>query len=265
MTGSAGAGEGAVNPETILADLEAGTVRAAEPDPALPGGWRVNPEVKGAILGRFADRTMLEWSVGPFTFRDRVGVPPRDLAGGPWRVVPGGTAVRAGTYLAPGVVIMPPSYVNVGAWVGADTMVDSMVLVGSCAQVGERVHLSAGVVIGGVLEPANAMPVIVEDEAFVGAGCALLDGVRIARGAVIAAGVTLTGTSRLYDAVRGVVLQGTAEAPLVVPPGAVVVPGSRRILGRFAEEHGLSTAAAILVKDRDEGTTARVALESALR
>lgn len=261
MTGA----EQAVSTETILEDLEAGRVRAASPDPSVPGGWRVNAEVKAAILGRFGDKSMLEWSVGPFTFRDRAGVPPRDLAGGPWRIVPGGTTVRAGTYLAPGVVVMPPSYINVGAWVGADTMVDSQVLVGSCAQVGEKVHLSAGVVIGGVLEPANAMPVIVEDGAFVGAGCSLLDGVRVSRGAVIAAGVTLTGTSRLYDNVRGVVLQGTAEAPLVVPANAVVVPGTRRIGGAFADEHGLSTAVAIIVKDRDEGTSARVALESALR
>jgi 2,3,4,5-tetrahydropyridine-2-carboxylate N-succinyltransferase len=254
-----------VDAATILEDLEAGRLRAAEPDPATPGGWRVNPEVKAAILARFTDRTMLEWSVGPFTFRDRAGVPPRDLAGGPWRVVPGGTTVRAGTYLAPGVVIMPPSFVNVGAWVGADTMVDSAVLVGSCAQVGASVHLSAGVVIGGVLEPANALPVIVEDEAFVGAGCALLDGVRVSRRAVIAAGVTLTGTSRLYDLVRGRLLAGTAESPLVVPPGAVVVPGSRRLEGPFAAAHGLSVGAAIIVKDRDEGTSARVALEGALR
>jgi 2,3,4,5-tetrahydropyridine-2-carboxylate N-succinyltransferase len=251
--------------DTILEALEAGQVRAAEPDPAFPGRWRVNPDVKAAILARFADKSMLEWSVGPFTFRDRAGVPPRDLAGGPWRVVPGGTTVRSGTYLAPGVVIMPPSYVNVGAWVGADTMVDSAVLVGSCAQVGERVHLSAGVVIGGVLEPANALPVIVEDDAFVGAGCALLDGVRVSSRAVIAAGVTLTGTSRLYDVVRGRLLTGTQESPLVVPPGAVVVPGTRRLEGAFAAEHGLALGAAIIVKDRDAGTSARVALESALR
>ena len=144
-------------------------------------------------------------------------------------------------------------------------MVDSHVLVGSCAQIGARVHLAAGVTIGGVLEPAGARPVIVEDDAFVGAGCALLDGVLVGREAVIAAGVTLTGTSRLYDLVRERVLIGTAESPLAVPPGAVVVPGARSVGGGFADEHGLSISVAVLVKDRDPGTTARVALEAVLR
>ena len=160
---------------------------------------------------------------------------------------------------------MPPSYVNVGGWIGQDAMIDSHVLVGSCAQIGARVHLGAGVTIGGVLEPAGARPVIVEDDAFVGAGCGLLDGVLIGRGAVIGAGVVLTGTSRLYDLVRGQILVGRAEAPLVVPADAVVIPGSRGLEGSFAVEHGLSASTAILVKDRDAGTDARVALESALR
>jgi 2,3,4,5-tetrahydropyridine-2-carboxylate N-succinyltransferase len=258
--------DAAIDPDRVLDDLEAGRVRAAEQDATAPDGWRVRPEVKAAILARFADRTTLDWSVGPLTFRDRAAVPPRDdLAGGPWRIVPGGTAVRRGAYLGGNVVVMPPSYVNVGAWVGADTMVDSGVLVGSCAQIGAGVHLSAGVVVGGVLEPPNALPVIVEDEAFVGAGCALLDGVRVGRRAVIAAGVILTGTSRLYDLVRGRVLIGTQDDPLVIPAGAVVVPGSRRLDGPFAVEHGLSVGAAVIVKDRDDGTSARVALESALR
>ena len=256
----------AVNPRTILDDLEAGRVRAAEPDPTAPDGWRVRPEVKAAILACFADRTTRDWIVGPLTFRDRTAVPPRDdLADGPWRIVPGGTAVRRGTHLGEGVVVMPPSYVNIGAWVGPDTMVDSHVLVGSCAQIGARVHLAAGVTIGGVLEPSGARPVIVEDDAFVGAGSALLEGVLVGRGAVIGAGVTLTGSSRLYDLVRGRVLEGTAGAPLVVPPGAVVVPGSRSLAGAFAAEHGLSVSVALLVKDRDGGTSARVALEGALR
>ena len=189
-------------------------MRAAEPDPAAPDGWRVRPEVKTAILACFLDRTTADWSAGPLQFRDRASVPPRDdLAGGPWRIVPGGTAVRRGAHLGEGVVVMPPSYVNIGAWIGPGTMVDSHVLVGSCAQIGAGVHLGAGVTIGGVLEPPGARPVIVEDDAFVGAGSALLEGVLVGRRAVIGAGVTLTGTSRLYDLVRGRILEGTAEAP----------------------------------------------------
>lgn len=253
-------------PSTILADLDAGTRRAAVPDPGCPGGWRVDAEVKAAILACFRDRTTTEWDLGGvLRFRDRVGLPVKDLLGGGWRVVPGGTSVRAGVHLAPGVVLMPPSFVNVGAWIGEDTMVDSHVLVGSCAQVGARVHLSAGVSIGGVLEPAGARPVIIEDDAFVGAGASLLEGVLVGSGAVIGAGVILTGTSRLYDLVRDRVLRGTREAPLAVPPGAVVVSGSRALEGEFARANGLSVSVALLVKDRDAGTDARLTLEGALR
>ena len=254
-----------IDPATLLDDLEAGRLRAAEPDPTAPDGWRVRPEVKTAILGLFRDRTAATWEAGPLTFRDRAAVPPRDLRDGPWRIVPGGTAVRRGAHLGTDVVVMPPSYINIGAWVGDATMVDSHVLVGSCAQIGARVHLAAGVTIGGVLEPPGGRPVIVEDDAFVGAGSALLEGVLVGRGAVIGAGVTLTGSSRLYDIVRGRLLTGTAEAPLVVPAGAVVVPGARSLTGTFATQHGLSVAVALLVKDRDPGTNARVALEDALR
>jgi 2,3,4,5-tetrahydropyridine-2,6-dicarboxylate N-succinyltransferase len=270
----AAAGRGLV---AILADLDAGTRRAAVPDPAAPGGWRADPEVKAAILACFRDRTTKTWDLGgALRFRDRVGLPPKSLlegpeadaartAGRPWRIVPGGTSVRAGVYLGPGVVVMPPSFVNVGAWIGEDTMVDSHVLVGSCAQVGARVHLSAGVTLGGVLEPAGARPVIVEDDAFVGAGSSLLEGVLVGAGAVIGAGVVLTGTSRLYDLVRGRVLAGTPDAPLAVPPGAVVVPGTRALDGDLARAHGLSMTVALLVKDRDAGTDARLVLEEALR
>jgi 2,3,4,5-tetrahydropyridine-2-carboxylate N-succinyltransferase len=250
----------------ILAELDAGTRRAAVHDPSAPGGWRADPEVKAAILACFRDRATTTWDLdGALQFRDRVGLPPKDLLAGGWRVVPGGSSVRAGAYLGPGVVVMPPSFVNVGAWIGEDTMVDSHVLVGSCAQVGARVHLSAGVTIGGVLEPAGARPVIVEDDAFVGAGSSLLEGVLVGHGTVIGAGVVLTGTSRLYDLVRGRVIMGTVDAPLAVPPGAVVVPGTRTIPGPFAIEHGLSVSVPLLVKDRDAGTDARVALEEALR
>ena len=262
---------------SILGDLDAGRRRAAVPDPTAPGGWRADPEVKAAILGCFRDRATVTWDLGEvLRFRDRVGLPPKRLldgpdadaalaAGRPWRVVPGGTSIRAGVYLGPGVVVMPPSFVNVGAWIGEDTMVDSHVLVGSCAQIGARVHLSAGVSIGGVLEPAGARPVIVEVGAFVGAGSSLLEGVLVGAGAVIGAGVILTGTSRLYDLVRDRVLFGTVDAPLTVPPGALIVPGSRAVRGDFASSHGLSMSVALLVKDRDAGTDARVALEEALR
>ena len=246
--------------------MSLGCTRQKEIDPTAPDGWRVRPDVKAAILACFADRTTVDSAAGPLLFRDRAAVPPRDdLASGPWRIVPGGTAVRRGAHLADGVVVMPPSYVNIGAWIGEATMVDSHVLVGSCAQIGARVHLAAGVTIGGVLEPPGARTVIVEDDAFVGAGSALLEGVLVGRGAVIGAGVTLTGSSRLYDLVRDRVLAGTTEAPLVVPAGAVVVPGARAIPGAFAAEHGLSVSVALLVKDRDAGTSARVALEEALR
>jgi 2,3,4,5-tetrahydropyridine-2-carboxylate N-succinyltransferase len=265
------------SPPTILADLDAGRRRAAIPDPTAPGGWRVDAEVKAAILECFRDRTTETWDLGGvLRFRDRVGLPPKSLldgreadaaldAGRPWRIVPGGTSVRAGAYLGPGVVVMPPSFVNVGAWIGEDTMIDSHVLVGSCAQVGARVHLSAGVTLGGVLEPAGARPVIVEDDVFVGAGSSLLEGVLVGAGAVIGAGVVLTGTSRLYDLVRGQVLRGTPDVPLAVPRGAVVVPGTRTLHGSLARAHGLSVAVALLVKDRDAGTDARLVLEEALR
>ena len=262
-------------PAGILADLDAGRVRAARPDPAAPGGWRVDSAVQGAILGLFMDRETRTWNLdGAMQFRDRL--PVKDLidspealaaqaAGKPWRVVPGGTSVRGGVYLAPGVTIMPPSYINIGAWVGEGSMVDSHVLVGSCAQIGSRVHLSAGVQIGGVLEPPGRRPVIVEDEVFVGAQAALLEGVLVGRRAVIAAGVVLTGTSRLYDLARDRVIVGTLEEPLIVPAGAVVAPGVRAASGEFAATHGLALSAAIVVKYRDARTDARVALEEALR
>jgi 2,3,4,5-tetrahydropyridine-2,6-dicarboxylate N-succinyltransferase len=253
-----------LSPADLLAAMAAGELRAAEPDPTSPDGWRVRLDVKAAILACFADRTLASWTVGPFAFHDRANLPPVD-PGPDRRIVPGGTAIRAGAHLAPGVIVMPPSYVNVGAWIGTGTMVDSHVLVGSCAQIGERVHLAAGVTIGGVLEPAGARPVIVGDDAFVGAGSRLLEGVLVGAGAVIGAGVVLTGTSRLYDLVDERELVGTTDRPLVVPPGAVVVPGSRPASGAWAAERGLAIATALIVKRRDPGTDARVALEAALR
>jgi 2,3,4,5-tetrahydropyridine-2-carboxylate N-succinyltransferase len=248
----------------LLGALAEGRRRAAEPDPEAPDGWRVDEEVKAAILAAFRDPATAEWVAGPLTFRDRAALPPIDPGPGR-RIVPGGTAIRSGAHLEPGVIVMPPSYVNVAAWVGEGSMVDSHVLVGSCAQIGAGVHLSAGVTIGGVLEPANARPVIVEDDAFVGAGSRLLDGVLVRRRAVIAAGVVLTGTSRLFDLVGERELVGSVDRPLVVPEGAVVVPGSRSAAGPWAAERGLAIATALILKLRDAGTSARVALETGLR
>jgi 2,3,4,5-tetrahydropyridine-2-carboxylate N-succinyltransferase len=250
--------------QDILEALTAGEVRAAEPDPAAPDGWRVNHEVKTAILAAFADRTTTAWQAGPLAFRDRAAFPPID-PGPDRRIVPGGTAIRAGAHLEPGVIVMPPSYVNVGAWLGAGTMVDSHVLVGSCAQIGAAVHLAAGVTIGGVLEPAGARPVIVEDDAFVGAGSRLLEGVLVGTGAVIGAGVVLTGTSRVFDLVAEREWVGTSDRPLVIPAGAVVVPGGRPAAGPWASERGLTISTALIVKRRDRGTDARLTLEAALR
>lgn len=249
----------------LLAELEAGRLRAAWPDPAAPDGWRIDPGVKTAILELFRQPDTRDWEFGGLLrFRDRASLPTRASLDGV-RVVPGGTSIRAGAFLGSDVVVMPPSFVNIGAFIGAGTMVDSHVLVGSCAQVGERVHLAAGVQIGGVLEPPGARPVIVEEDCFVGAGCGLFEGVLVQRGAVLAAGVILTGTSRLYDLREERVLSGTPRAPLVVPAAAVVVPGTRTLSGTFAAEHGLGVTTAVIVKQRDARTDARVALEEALR
>jgi 2,3,4,5-tetrahydropyridine-2-carboxylate N-succinyltransferase len=261
----------------LVSALEAGEVRAAEPDPGAPGGWRVDAWVKAGILLGFRLPGMRDYRDGPIlAARDRVAYGLLDLldspgaraasdAGTPWRIVPGGTTIRSGVHLEPGVTIMPPAYLNIGAWVGRGAMVDSHALVGSCAQVGARVHLSAAAQIGGVLEPAGARPVIIEDDAFVGGGCGLYDGVVVGTGAVLGAGVILTGQSRIIDLVEEREIRGTNEAPLVVPPGAVVVPGSRPADGTWATARGVSLSVAVIVKHRDSATSARIALEDALR
>lgn len=248
----------------LLAWLERGDVRAAEP---LPGGeWRVNAWVKQGILLAFRTGVIVPSQYGPFTFADKDTVPPR-ASGFPdgVRIVPGGTTVRRGAYLGPRVTVMPPAYLNVGAYVGEDSMIDSHALVGSCAQVGRRVHLSAAAQVGGVLEPVGARPVIVEDEAFVGGGVGLYEGVRVGARAVLAAGVILTGSSVVYDVPNSRVLRRTDGGAVTVPAGAVVVPGVRRLVGAFAAEHGLGLAAAVIIKYRDAGTDARTTLEEALR
>lgn len=261
----------------LVAALEAGTVRAARPDPGAPGGWSANAWVKRGILLGFRLPGMREYRDGPIlAAHDRVAYGVLDIldspgaraaleAGAPWRVVPGGTAARSGVHLEPGITIMPPAYLNIGAWVGRGTMVDSHALVGSCAQIGARVHLSAAAQVGGVLEPAGARPVIVEDDAFVGGGCGLYEGVVIGAGAVLGAGVILTGQSRVIDLVEERELRGSPEEPLVIPPGAVVVPGTRPAPGEWASTNGIGLAVPVIVKRRDASTDARVALEDALR
>jgi 2,3,4,5-tetrahydropyridine-2-carboxylate N-succinyltransferase len=244
--------------------LEEGLIRAAEPG---GDGWRVNAWVKKGILLGFRLGRLIEFPpAGPLHFVDKDTLPPRRL--GPKdgvRIVPGGSAVRSGAHLGPGVVIMPPAYVNVGAHVGEGTMIDSHALVGSCAQVGRRVHLSAGAMLGGVLEPVGALPVIVEDEVLVGGNCGVYEGAIVGRRAVLGSGVLLTGSVTVYDIPRKTTYRRTPDAPLRIPEGAVVVPGSRRLAEPFAERHGLALATPVIVKYRDEKTEAAAALEDALR
>jgi 2,3,4,5-tetrahydropyridine-2-carboxylate N-succinyltransferase len=260
-----GAADESLIREFIVA-LERGEARAAEPDPNSPTGWRVHLWVKqGILLGfRLGRLTPLAW--GGVEFFDRHLYPPRafTLADGV-RVVPGGTSVRRGACIRPGVVIMPPTYVNVGAYVGEETMLDSHVLVGSCAQIGARVHLSAGCQIGGVLEPVSASPVIVEDDAFVGGCTGLFEGVIVKRGAVIGAGVLLTRATPVYDLVYERILRAADPLPLVVPENAVVVMGCRPSHAPFAQQHGVHLYVPVIVKYRDARTDAATALEDTLR
>jgi 2,3,4,5-tetrahydropyridine-2,6-dicarboxylate N-succinyltransferase len=252
----------------LRAALSAGTVRAAEPDPASPIGWRVNAWVKqGILLGfRFGDLADASMDHGRLPFYDKDTLPlKRPGLEARVRIVPGGSAVRDGAYLAPGVICMPPMYVNIGAWVGPDTLIDSHALIGSCAQVGARVHVSAGAQIGGVIEPVGAMPVIVEDEALIGGNTGVYEGVMIKTRAVLAAGTVLTGSTPVFDLVKGEVIKPTADRPLVVPEGAVVVPGARAVTAGKGPEWGLSLSTPVIVKYRDSRTDTRTELEAWIR
>jgi 2,3,4,5-tetrahydropyridine-2-carboxylate N-succinyltransferase len=252
----------------LRAALSAGTVRAAEPDPSSPIGWRVNAWVKqGILLGfRFGDLADASMDHGRLPFYDKDTLPlKRPGLEARVRIVPGGSAVRDGAYLAPGVICMPPMYVNIGAWVGPDTLIDSHALIGSCAQVGARVHVSAGAQIGGVIEPVGALPVIVEDEALIGGNTGVYEGVMIKTRAVLAAGTVLTGSTPVFDLVKGEVIKPTADRPLVVPEGAVVVPGARAVTAGKGPEWGLSLATPVIVKYRDSRTDTRTELEAWIR
>ncbi|MCE9594711.1 MAG: 2,3,4,5-tetrahydropyridine-2,6-dicarboxylate N-succinyltransferase [Planctomycetes bacterium] len=257
--------------EALLAALERGEVRAVERDAS--GAWRVNAWVKEAILAIFKSSPLAEHGVQrdvfPFVDKQAFGVQAFDVERGV-RLVPGGSSVRRGAFVARGVVCMPPMYVNVGAFVDEGTMIDSHALVGSCAHVGKRVHLSAAAQLGGVLEPVNARPVIVEDDVFIGGNCGVYEGILIRAGAVLAAGTILTSGTIVYDVVHERELRGTREAPLEIPERAVVVPGSRALgvkpIGdMWANHRGLHVACALIVKYRDEKTDRATALEAALR
>jgi 2,3,4,5-tetrahydropyridine-2,6-dicarboxylate N-succinyltransferase len=251
--------------------LNRGEARAAEPDAAAATGWRVNPWVKQGILLGFRIGSIVDQSVGAgpghrLPFFDKHTYPLRDLSEDSGvRLVPGGSAIRDGCYLGRGVTCMPPMYVNAGAWIGDGTMIDSHALVGSCAQVGARVHLSAAAQLGGVLEPVGALPVIVEDEVLVGGGCGVYEGTVVKRRAVLAAGVALTRSTPVYDLVRETIHRATDELPLVIPEGAVVVPGARAVTRGAGKDWGVSLYTPVIVKYRDQGTDERTRLEDWLR
>jgi len=249
-------------------ELSAGRLRAAEPDAASATGWRVNVWVKqGILLGfRFGDIVDMGVAKGRWPFYDKDTLPLKkiDPSSGV-RVVPGGSSVREGAYLAPGVICMPPMYINIGAYVAEGTLVDSHALVGSCAQIGKKVHLSAAAQIGGVLEPVGAVPVIVEDEVLVGGNCGVYEGAIIRRRAVLASGTIITGSTPIYDLPNGRIITPQAGQPLIVPEGAVVVPGARAVTVGAGKDWGLSLATPVIVKYRDERTDARTELERWLR
>ena len=250
--------------QELLDALNTGAVRAATRN--ADGAWTTHVWVKKGILLGFRLGQLTDVSTRRFSFFDKHTYPLKPLSmETEVRVVPGGSSVRTGAYLAPGVVCMPPMYVNTGAYVDAGTLIDSHALVGSCAQIGKHVHLSAAAQIGGVLEPIGARPVVVEDDVFVGGGCGLYEGCLVRRGAVLAPGVILTGSTRLYDLVHERTIERTGETPLEVPEGAVVVPGARAVTSAFGRTHGLSLYAPVIVKYRDAKTDAATTLESALR
>jgi 2,3,4,5-tetrahydropyridine-2-carboxylate N-succinyltransferase len=249
-------------------ELAAGRVRAAEPDPSSPTGWRVNAWVKQGILLGFRAGGIAPFPSAdpdqPYLDKDTLPLRPLDAAS-KVRLVPGGSAVRDGAYIGTGVICMPPMYINIGAYVGDGSLIDSHALVGSCAQVGSGVHVSAGAQIGGVLEPVGALPVIVEDDALIGGNTGLYEGAVVKRRAVIGAGTVLTGSTPIYDLPQGRIIKPAAGEPTVVPEGAVVVPGARAVTSGAGPDWGLSLATPVIVKYRDDRTDTRTELEAWIR
>lgn len=248
-----------MNWKDTLDQLESGTVRAAEPD---GDSWKANINVKEAILAAFKAGKNVNYAGIYDGFVDKNNIPPRmfDAKDGV-RLVPGGSSVRRGSYVAEGVIIMPPAYINIGAYVDSGTMIDSHALVGSCAQIGKNVHLSAGVQIGGVLEPVGLSPVVIEDDCFIGAGSVIVEGILVKRRAVIAPGVTLSKSVPVYDCVREQMLDKGSP----IPEGAVVVPGTRPVKNDWARQVGLSVSCPLIIKYRDANSEASLELEDALR
>jgi 2,3,4,5-tetrahydropyridine-2-carboxylate N-succinyltransferase len=249
--------------EEFRDQLTQGKIRAAEK--TKDTRWTVNPWVKQGILLGFRLGVLQEMSAG-LSFVDKDTFPARHFTiTDRVRVVPGGSSVRTGAYVAPSVICMPPMFINVGAYVDEGTMIDSHALVGSCAQIGKRVHLSAAAQIGGVLEPINAAPVIIEDDVLVGGNCGIYEGTLVHARAVLGAGTILTRSTPLYDLVRSEVYRATADTPLEVPENAVVVPGSRAIKKGARADWNLSLYAPVIVKYRDEKTDRSIELEDWLR
>ncbi len=252
----------------LRAALNRGEIRAAEPSPDSPWGWKVNAWVKRGILLGFRIGTVVDMSAdhGRLPFFDKATFPLRrfDTASGV-RIVPGGSSIRDGCYVGRGVTCMPPMFINVGAYVDDGAMVDSHALVGSCAQIGKRVHLSAGAQIGGVLEPVGALPVIIEDDVLVGGNCGVYEGTIVRRRAVLAAGTILTRSTPVYDVVRNIVHRAAEDSPLVIPEEAVVVPGARAISAGAGKDWNLSVYTPVIVKYRDAKTGTRLQLEDLLR
>jgi len=251
--------------EELKRALNRGEVRAAEKSES--GKWTVNSWVKQGVLLGFRMGAITDVSSSDsFKFFDKDTYPVRPTTiEENVRIVPGGSTIRDGAYIAPGVVCMPPMFVNAGAYVDAGTMIDSHALVGSCAQIGKRVHISAAAQIGGVLEPVGAVPVIIEDDVLVGGNCGVYEGTIVRERAVLASGTILTGSTPVYDLVRGEIFQRTGDGPLEIPAGAVVVPGARAVTTERGRDWGLSLYAAIIVKYRDEKTDTAVRLEDYLR
>lgn len=247
----------------FISALNHGKIRAAE---KTEFGWNVNTWVKQGILVCFRLGTNIDMSESGLHFFDKNTLPlkPLTLADGV-RVVPGGSSIRTGSYVAPGVICMPPMYINIGAYVDEGSMVDSHALVGTCAQIGKRVHISAAAQIGGVLEPAGARPIIIEDDVMIGGNCGVYEGVMIESRAVLGSGVVLNASTPVYDVVNSRILRSTTDEPLTIPSGAVVVAGARSLQSEFAQEYGLSISTPLIIKYRDEKTDSRTALEEALR